>query len=92
MRRASEKRTEKLNCPLRSGQREPADYFPPVFRTPRGLMEQSPISNPEYLQRHPDARSDPETLNITPGVPIRQDPAALLEAREPALREVYAGM
>ena len=55
-------------------------------------MEQSPITNPEYLQRHPDAGGDPETLNITPGVPIRQDPAALLETREPALRELYVGM
>jgi hypothetical protein len=63
-----------------------------VFRTPRGLMEQSPITNPAYLQRHPGAGADPETLIITPGVPIRQDPAALLEAREPALREVYVGM
>ena len=55
-------------------------------------MEQSPITNPAYLQRHPGAGADPETLTITPGVPIRQDPAALLEAREPALREVYVGM
>ena len=55
-------------------------------------MEQSPITNPAYLQRHPGAGADPETLTFTPGVPIRQDPAALLEAREPALREVHVGM
>ena len=73
-------------------QRQPADYFPPVFRTPRGLMEKSPITNPEYLQRHPGAGADPETLDIMPGVPIQQDPDALLETREPALREVYSGL
>ena len=55
-------------------------------------MEKSPITNPEHLQRHPGAGSDPETLDIRPGVPIQQDPAALLETREPALREVYVGM
>ena len=63
-----------------------------MFRTPRGLMEQSPITNPAYLERHPEAGGDPETLVITPGVPIRQDPQALVDVREPALREVYVGM
>jgi len=55
-------------------------------------MEKSPITNPDYLKRHPGAGGDPETLTIVPGEPIRQDPAALLEPREPAMREVYVGM
>ena len=65
--------------------------FTPVFRTPRGLMEQSPTTNPEYVQRHPGAGAVAEKLSITPGVPMQQDPAALLETREPALREVNVG-
>jgi hypothetical protein len=74
-------------------QSEAPDYFPPVFVTPRGLMEQTPISNPAYLARNPGADADPETLVITPGVPIAQDPAALTAPpREPANREIYAGM
>ncbi len=73
-------------------QSEAADYFPPVFRTPRGLMEKTPISNPAYLARQPGAEDDPETLRVTPGAPIAQDPAWLAEEREPANREVYAGM
>ena len=73
-------------------QREPADYFPPVFLTSRGLMEKSPISNPEYLERHPDAVNDPETLNVAPGQPIRQEAAWLTQAVEPANREPYEGL
>ena len=73
-------------------QSEPPDYFPPVFRTPRGLMQKSPITNPEFLKRHPEANSDPETLILTPGVPIKQDPAWLEGAVEPALKEVYMGL
>ena len=73
-------------------QSEEPDYFPPVFRTPRGLFEQLAITNPDFLERNPGAENDPETLKVTPGVPIRQDPAALLEVREPAMREVYVGM
>jgi hypothetical protein len=63
-----------------------------VFRTPNGLMEKSPISNPDYLQRHPTAGEDPETLLVRPHAPIAQDPAWLSDAKEPANREVYAGM
>ena len=73
-------------------QSEAPDYFTPVFRTATGLMEKSPISNPEYLERHPDAMGDPETLVVTPGVPIAQDPAWLEKVATPALREVYTGM
>ena len=55
-------------------------------------MEKLPISNPAYLARHPGALDDPETLIITPGKPVVQDPAWLAEEREPANRELYAGM
>ena len=73
-------------------QRSPPDYFPPVFRTANGLMEKSPITNPAYLDRNPDAMSDPETLAVTPGQPIVQDADWLSMTSEPANREVYAGM
>ena len=70
---------KKLNCHLpglpRALQSEPALLFTPVFRTPRGLMEQSPTTNPEYVQRHPGASAVAEKLSITPGVPLQQDPA-----------------
>lgn len=55
-------------------------------------MEKSPISNPAYLERHAAAIDDPETLTVTPGQPITQDPKWLETAVEPANREVYAGM
>ena len=86
------RRSPRTLAPRRASQSEPPDYFPPVFRTPRGLMEKLPISNPAYLARHPGALDDPETLIITPGKPVVQDPAWLAEEREPANRELYAGM
>ena len=55
-------------------------------------MEKTPISNPAYLERHPGAAGDAETLTIAPGVPVAQDPAWLAEEREPAIREIYAGL
>lgn len=63
-----------------------------MFRTPAGLMQKSPITNAEYLARHPSAGADPETLVLQPGVPIKQDPADLETVREPANRELYTGM
>lgn len=72
--------------------RTPPDYWPPVFRTPKGLMEKAPITNPEYLERHPDAINDPETLVVVVGEPIKQDPAWLVTEQTPKLREVYMGM
>ena len=71
---------------------EAPDYFPPVFMTSRGLQFKQPIFNADFLQRHPEAVNDPETLTLVPGVPIKQDPAWLTEIREPANREAYAGM
>ena len=76
----------------RGRQSEEPEYFPPVFRTPNGLMEKSPISNPEYLERHPTADEDPETLMVRPHAPIAQDASWLNDAKEPANREAYAGM
>ncbi len=55
-------------------------------------MEKTPISNPAFLARHPGAGDDPEALRVEPGVPIAQDPAWLDTEREPANREIYAGM
>jgi len=55
-------------------------------------MEKLPISNPEFLKRHPGACDDPETLVVVPGVPIAQEAAWLEAAVEPAKREIYGGM
>lgn len=63
-----------------------------MVRTPRGLMEKLPISNPAFLLRHPGALADPETLVVVPGVPIAQEAAWLEAAVEPAKREVYGGL
>lgn len=71
---------------------EAPDYFPPVFATPRGLMEKSVITNPDFLARNPGAEADPETLTLVPGVPVAQDPAWLTTEVEPAAREQYAGL
>jgi hypothetical protein len=58
------------------------------------MMEKSPITNPEYLERNPDALNDPDTLIQPAGQPIKQDASwlSLENAAEPAAREVYAGM
>merc|ERR1712060_155561 len=63
------------------------DFWPPVQLTPKGLHIKTPITDPEYLIRHPDAINDPEVLNVELKeigwtVPIKQDPKWLTESRE----------
>ena len=47
----------------------------------------TPITNPDYLERHPGAENDADVLHIVPGVPIKQDPKWLTECKEIPFRE-----
>ena len=82
----------RLSQPIPRWQSEDPDYFPPVFRTAQGLMEKSAITNPEFLERHPEASEDPETLAVIPGKPIKQEQKWLESVFVPAKLEVYNGL
>lgn len=66
---------------------QPPDYFPPCQLTPRGLIQMTPITNEEFLKKHPDAKNDPDVLHIEPGVPIKQKPEWLTTPKEVPFRE-----
>jgi len=55
----------------------PPDYFPPCVLTENGLYEKAPITNQDYIDKHPGCLDDPDVLNIVPGVPVKQDPKDL---------------